>query len=596
MTNKDIGKIEREIRELLSGQSSLDELEKRKAELEMLMVDRANQQIIDRIENLLSDVKDEIDRFRWGSFDGIEEIVDIGVESPHTGIQEGSPDPETASLKTHDPEAWEFYNNGQKAFVDGDYNQALRYYELALEIEPDWKTLQDARVLAQKYLSGDIPEKNLPTNVQRLYRTALNETKKIESRTNAEDYVNALALLDRAKKALGEALELFKKESKLDSWDDAYNLEVQLDDLEVQIEQAQIAKTLFNDAKELFENNKISAAIDKARLAYDTQNVIEYQDSIEKWQKFHTEINQLNAVLNTGELTIEPLNDLLETVRKFEAQFPRHPALANIQAKVKDKTPELIRHLENQMKNYAEKAQRARIVKEAEMNANKAKNALSQLRNIGGGQQKFQEHIDFEKELNEIEEQILNYKSNLKTATNLMHGGETGWQDQAEKVARQAMRRFSQDPETISVRSEINRNKRKNIIRYVGIVVLVIVAIILCIGIGGGTYWYFTTRPTATPTFTVTTTSTITLTPIPPTATNTPIPPYAYVLEGEWAKNACWEGHATGWLPRGARVQLKTHEYEESSKWGPCALVEYSGGDEPVVGYFPIRWLEFPGD
>jgi tetratricopeptide (TPR) repeat protein len=593
MANLNFDVTNQEIRELLAGHPTLEELENRKTDLDSMFVDLDNEIFHEQLEALITDVQDEIDRLKWGDFDDSEEISDedLDIESPINIDAELPSDPENASSKTHDAEAWEYFNKGQTAFVEGDYNQALQYYELALQIEPEWATVQDARELSQKYQSGDIPEKSLPSEVQRLYRTALNETKKIESRTNAEDYANALTLLGRAKQALQKAQNIFQEKTKLDSWDDAYNLEVQLDDLEVQIEQAQLAKSLFNDARELFNNNKLSEAIDKARLANETQNMLAYQDVTDQWEEFRVDVNTLNAELNTGDLSIDDLSNLLKTVRKHEAQFPNHPALANIQAKVKEKTPELIKHLENQMTSFAEKAKRARTQKEAETNVNKAKNALKQRRNIGGGQEKIQELIEFENELDEVGEQILTYKINLETASDLMHGGETGWQDQVVQVARQAMRRFSQDPETISIRSEINRHNRKKVFRYVWIGLLVILAIVVCVSVAGGSYWYFTNQPTPTLSPTITQTATATL---PPTATVTPKPPRAFMLQGAWAKNTCYEGTGTGHIPKNARVQLMTHEFEESKEFGPCALVHYSDGEKSVTGWVPVRWLDIP--
>jgi len=551
----------------------------------------------------LKDLKDEIYRTSYGDvFEDVDDVpIDNDFESVIPSFETDSNgttfETEPEINKAHDPEAWDYYDRGQKAFVDGEYDQAIRYYELALGVEPTWKTVQDALELAHKYQSGDIPERNLPPEVQRLYRTALNEYKKIESRTNAEDYSSALTILERAKKALTDALNIFREKTKLNSWEDAYNLESQLDDIEVQIDQAKSAQELFNEAKDLFGKNKIEDAIEKARLAYEIQKIPAYQGIVTQWEEFKLEVNRLNAELNTGDLTIESLSDLLQAVRTYEAQYPQHPALANIQSKVKENTPEFIKQLDNQMLSFLKKAKSARIIKKAEDNANKARKTLQQRRKIGADYKKQQELIDFENELVEIEEQISNYRSDIETASDLMHGGEDGWQDQVEKVARQAMRRFSQDPITISIRSDTNRIKRKKILRIISIVLAVLAIIAVCIGIAGGRYWYVSTRPTATPTLPPTRTPTITLTPPPtltPSVTPTPKPPIAYLKQNAWAKNDCYDGNGNGWIQNGAKVQLLSNDYKESNNYGPCALVEYPGGEAPVTGWIPIRWLDFP--
>ena len=492
---------------------------------------------------------------------------------PLAPAQNGMPRPTAANAR--DPQAVQIMEEAEKLFYSGRYQEALRFFDQVLQIEPNWERARGHRSEAENYLrSGYIPPVALPPEAASAFGKA-------QSAARVGRYEDALNLIHKAQAAL--------RELGIQRWQEGMEFEQKLQE---NID----AEHTFEEGLRLFDSGRIDEAIERIETAFRATGLPRYGDKAQEFRRARESIRFINETLSAFSIEAKQAIQAKSSLDLLTAEYGDNPALERLRSRFQAAAPKLANPLKEQVRSFKSQAERAATLEDAQYLFKQARVALDQAVNLSGMDETLER---LQSELDRLERQIEQYQDDLAQTTKDLENNPI-WPLRAYRLSENLRKRFPADPAV----EQLNRQfapflfKRKALSLGFGGIVVLISALLIWSAVNRVQAYVISLTPTrtSTPTSTVTPTPLPTLTATPtvtptPTATFTPTPTplFLITLRDVWARNGCYEGFtATGRIPAGGKVNFLPADRRFDTFNRECVLVEYRTGEVSIVGWVLI--------
>jgi tetratricopeptide (TPR) repeat protein len=221
-------------------------------------------------------------------------------------------DAEEPHPPSHNPDAEELMEQAEKAFYSGRYQDAIRYYDQVLRLEPDWERAKEHRAQADEYMTkGHIPETMLPAEVASLYGKAQSAARVMRLKDAMTLYQSAMDIL---------------RENGITRWNEGFQFEKNL-------QSAIDAEEVAREAEGMFVQGRVDEAIERVNMAIDLTGYPKYKNALERYQKFNEEVKGLHEILFSGIVTLDPMLEASKRLTAMSAQYRGNQALATLQTR-----------------------------------------------------------------------------------------------------------------------------------------------------------------------------------------------------------------------------------------------------------------------
>jgi tetratricopeptide (TPR) repeat protein len=483
--------------------------------------------------------------------------------------------------REHNPQAEQAMTEAEKLFYSGHYSEAIRLYDQALQIEPDWDRARQHRSESENYLrTGYIPSVALPAEAATAFSKA-------QSAARLGRYQDAMALLNKAQSTL--------REIGIQRWQEGQEFEQKL-------QQNIDAEIVYEEGLKLFAQGQYEEGIDRVEMAARATGLPRYNDRVQSLRQVREQLRQATEILNASTPTPKAVARAKNILDGMILEYGENPTLSRLYTRLELIIPKVIEPLKEQVQTLRSQAERSQTLETALNRLQQARQVLDQIRTLNPVDD------DLEMLQDEIERQtrdIQRYQEELQQASVALNSNRS-WPAAADRISQEVRNRYPNDPNVI----ELNRALSTYHYTLTGIkagavfIGLFIIGLLLWAGYGRVNAYIVSLTPTVTPT--VTSTTTPTRTPLP-TATNTPTPkptPPPTVtptpLTGStsrlvWARSGCYETfEAVGRIPAGAIVRFLPTERRFDDFSRECVFVEYQGETKTIIGWILLADLTAP--
>ena len=507
-----------------------------------------------------------------------KELNSTGIEtslSDKTTTQQA----EMVESEDHNPQAEQQMEEAEKLFYGGRYAEALKLYDLVLEVEPGWDRARQHRKESENYLrTGYIPSVALPPEAASAFGKA-------QSAARLGRYSDALSMLTKAQLAL--------RELGIQRWQDGQEFEQKL-------QQYIDAESVYSEGVQLFNQGLIDDGIERVDASAQATGLPKYVDRAQEFRKAKITMQSIAESLNSAQTDQKSVTQVKRNLDSLFLQFGENPAVQKLKERFQDLIPVLVEPLKDQIRSLKIQADRAQTMDAVTTKARQAKELLDQVRNLGYSDESVQQlQGDIEKLFRELQR----YEDELQQASTVFNSNRS-WPAAAAHISQNVRARYPNDPRVVELNRLLipYRNARLAIRIVLIILGITLAGGLVLFGLNAVRNYVLSLTPTATPTPTMTRTTT----PFPPTATQTPHPsatppltptlPSGVVTRYVWVRNGCYEAfRAIGQIPAGSSVRFLPAERRFDNINRECTLVEYIAPDNTsLIGWILIADLSNP--
>ncbi len=506
----------------------------------------------------------------------------LGGDIPAFAIPENGPtlsNPPRA--REHDPKAEQAMTEAEKLFYSGHYAEAIKLYDQALQVEPDWDRARQHRSESENYLrTGYIPSVALPAEAATAFGKA-------QSAARLGRYQDAMTLLNKAQATL--------REIGIQRWQEGQEFEQKL-------QQNIDAEIVYEEGLKLFAQGQFDEGIDRVEMAARATALPRYNDRVQSLRQVREHLRQATEILNASTPTPKAVARAKNILDGMILEYGENPTLGRLHTRLELVIPKVLEPLKEQVHSLRSQAERAQTLDAAQARLQQARQVLEQVRTLGPADD------DLEMLQEEIDRQardIQRYQEELQQA-NVVLNTNRSWPAAAARVSQEVRNRYPNDPGVIELsRSLSTYHYALTGIKALAVIVgLFIIGLLLWAGYGRVNAYIVSLTPTATPTVTPTPTATRTPTPLPsstptpkPTSppTITPTPLTGSTARMVWARAGCYETfNAVGRIPQGAIVRFLPTERRFDDFTRECVFVEYQGETRTIIGWILLADLIAP--
>ena len=483
---------------------------------------------------------------------------------------------EPADVREHNPMASQQMEEAEKLFYGGRYAEAIKLYDLVMQIEPRWERARQHRGESENYLrTGYIPSVALPPEAASAFGKA-------QSAARLGRYADALSMLNKAQISL--------RDMGIQRWQDGQEFEQKL-------QQYIDAESVFSEGVQLFGQGMIDDGIERVDAAAQATGLPKYIDRAQEMRKAKTAMQSIAETLNNSSTDPKNIAQVKTNLDTLYLQFGENPAFQKLKERFQALIPGAAEPIKDQVRALKTQAERAQTLDAVTNKARQAKELLDQVRNLGYTDESVQQlQGDIEKLFRDVQ----HYEDELQEAVTVFNSNRS-WPAAAAQVSQNVRARYPNDPRVVELNRMLApyRNARLGIRALVILVGMILAGVLLLAGFTAAQNYVLALTPTATPTVTLTPTST----PLPPTATLTPrptatptltpTPPSGVIGREVWVRNGCYETfRAIGQIPAGETVRFMPAPRQFDNVDRECALVEYITAEKTtLVGWVLIADL-----
>ncbi len=484
--------------------------------------------------------------------------------------------------REHDPKAEQAMTEAEKLFYGGHYAEAIKLYDQALQIEPDWDRARQHRSESENYLrTGYIPSVALPAEAATAFGKA-------QSAARLGRYQDAMNLLNKAQSTL--------REIGIQRWQEGQEFEQKL-------QQNIDAEIVYEEGLKLFAQGQFDEGIDRVEMAARATALPRYNDRVQSLRQVREHLRQATEILNASTPTPKAIARAKNIIDGMILEYGENPTLGRLHTRLDLVIPKVLEPLKEQIQSLRSQAERAQTLEAAQGRIQQARQVLEQVRSLGPGDE------DLEQLQEEVDRQAHNvqrFQEELQQA-NVVLNTNRSWPAAASRVSQDVRNRFPNDPGVIELNRSLNTYHYALTGIKVGAVLigLFIIGLLLWAGYGRVNAYIVSLTPTATPTVTPTATFTRTPTPLPtgtPTPrptdppTITPTPLTGSTSRMVWARAGCYDRFdAVGRIPQGAIVRFLPAERRfDDLTTRECVLVEYQGETRTIIGWIQLADMVAP--
>jgi tetratricopeptide (TPR) repeat protein len=484
--------------------------------------------------------------------------------------------------REHSPQAEQAMTEAEKLFYGGHYSEAIKLYDQALQIEPDWDRARQHRSESENYLrTGYIPSVALPAEAATAFGKA-------QSAARLGRYQDAMALLNKAQTTL--------REIGIQRWQEGQEFEQKL-------QQNIDAEIVYEEGLKLFAQGQFDEGIDRVEMAARATALPRYNDRVQSLRQVREQLRQATEILNASTPTPKAIARAKNILDGMILEYGENPTLGRLHTRLELVVPKVLDPLKEQVQSLRSQAERAQTLEAAQSRLQQARQVIDQIRTLNPVDE------DLEMIQDEIERQtrdVQRYQEELQQA-NVVLNSNRSWPAAAARISQEVRNRYSNDPEVIELTRALSSYHYALTGIKAGAVLigLFIIGLILWAGYGRVNAYIVSLTPTVTPTSsptsmptrTPTPTPTITSTPRPTdTPTITPTPLTATTARRVYARNGCYENFdAYGLIPAGAIVRLMPVDRQfDVNTNRECVFVSYQGETKVISGYIYLMDLVAP--
>ncbi len=505
-----------------------------------------------------------------------------GFNIPGNGPAPTAPAAPAPKAREHNPEADLAMTEAEKLFYGGHYAEAIKLYDQALQIEPDWDRARQHRSESENYLrTGYIPSVALPAEAATAFGKA-------QSAARLGRYQEAMSLLNKAQSTL--------REMGIQRWQEGQEFEQKL-------QQNIDAEIVFDEGVKLFAQGQYEEGIDRVETAARATGLPRYNDRVQALRQTREQLRQATEILNISAPTPKAVARAKNILDGMILEYGENPTLARLYTRLELVIPKVLEPLKDQVRSLRSQAERAQSLEAAQTKIQQAKQVLDQVRSLGPGDDDLEVLQD---ELERQTREVQRYQEELQQA-NVVLNSNRSWPTAASRMSQDLRVHYPNDPGVIELnRALSNYHTTLTGLKIGGVVVGIFIVAMLLWAVFGRVNAYIvsltptvtpTASPTATATRTPTPTSTSTPTPRPtlePTVTPTPLTGSAARMV--WARSGCYDKYdAVGRIPAGGIVRFLPAERRfDDLTSRECALVEYQGETRTIIGWVMLLDLTAP--
>lgn len=487
-----------------------------------------------------------------------------------------------ARSREHNPEAELLMTEAEKLFYGGHYAEAIKLYDQALQIEPDWDRARQHRSESENYLrTGYIPSVALPAEAATAFGKA-------QSAARLGRYQEAMTLLTKAQSTL--------REMGIQRWQEGQEFEQKL-------QQNIDAEIVFDEGIKLFAQGQYEEGIDRVETAARATGLPRYNDRVQAMRQAREQLRQATEILNITAPTPKAVARAKNILDGMTLEYGDNPTLGRLRTRLEMMIPKVLEPLKEQVRSLRSQAERAQSLEAAQTKVQQARQVLEQVRSLGPSDD------DLELLQDEVDRQareIQRYQEELQQA-NVVLNSNRSWPTAASRMSQELRAHYPNDPGVIELNRALSSyHNTLTGLKIGGVVVgIFIVIMLLWAGFGRVNAYIISLTPTVTPTASPTATATRTPTP---TATSTPTPQPTMSptlsptpLTGStarmvWARSGCYDTFdAVGRIPEGAIVRFLPAERRFDSLTNrECVFVEYQGETRTIIGWVMLVDLAAP--
>lgn len=479
------------------------------------------------------------------------------------------------------PQAEQAMTEAEKLFYGGRYAEAIKLYDQALQIEPDWDRARQHRSESENYLrTGYIPSVALPAEAATAFGKA-------QSAARLGRYQDAMLLLNRAQNSL--------REVGIQRWQEGQEFEQKL-------QQNIDAEIVYEEGIKLFSRGQFDEGIDRVEMAARATGMPRYNDRVQQMRQVKEHLRQVTEILNISTPNPKAVTRAKTLLDGLILEYGENPTLARLRARLETVIPKVLGPLKDQVRVLKTQVERAQSIEVSQSKLQQARQVLEQARGLEPGDDDLEL---LQGEMEQLAQETQRYTEELQQA-NVTLNSNRSWPVNAARMSQEVRSRYPNDPDVI----ELNKALRGYYASITGIKVgvgllgLIIIGLVLWLGANQVRAYVISLTPTATPTHTPTATATRTPT-LMPTATSTPAPTHTPTitptpLTGStarvvWVRNGCYETFdAISRIPEGAIVRFLPVERRWDNFNRECVFIEYVGETRTINGWILLADLAGP--
>ena len=466
---------------------------------------------------------------------------------------------EPPEAREHNPMAAQQMEDAEKLFYGGRYAEAIKLYDLVMQIEPRWERAKQHRGESENYLrTGYIPSVALPPEAASAFGKA-------QSAARLGRYADALSMLNKAQIAL--------RDMGIQRWQDGQEFEQKL-------QQYIDAESVYSEGLSLFGQGMIDDGIERVDAAAQATGLPKYIDRAQEMRKAKTGMQSIAETLNSSSIDPKSIAQVKINLDALYLQFGENPAFKKLRDRFQALIPSAAEPIKDQVRALKTQAERSQTLDAVTTKARQAKELLDQVRNLGYSDEAV---LQLQGDVEKLFRDVQHYEDELQEAATVFNSNRS-WPAAAAQVSQNVRARYPNDPRVVELNRMLApyRNTRLGIRALIILAGVILGGVLLMAGFNAAQSYVLALTPTATHTPTLTPTST----PLPPTATATPrptatpsltpTPPSGVVGRELWVRNGCYETfRAIGQIPAGETVRYMPAPRQFDNVNRECVLVEY---------------------
>ena len=350
-----------------------------------------------------------------------------------TSLPEANParaDPaRIAEAQSHNPYAEQMVEEAEKLFYGGRYADAIKLYDQALKIEPDWERARQHRGESENYLrTGYIPSVALPAEAASAFGKA-------QSAARLGRYQDAMTLLKKAQATL--------REMGIQRWQEGQEFEQKL-------QQNIDAESVYDEGLQLFNQGNIDEGIDRVETAAQATGLPKYNDKAQELRRAKASMQAVAETLNSALADPKAVAQIKTDLDGLILQYGDNPAFHKLKTALEAVIPKVTEPLKDQVRELKSQADRAQTLDAVLAKAKQAKVILDQARNLGYAD----ETLDaLQGEIDRLFRDVQRYEDELQQA-NTVFNTNRSWPAAAARMSQGVRARYPNDPRVI----EFNRS------------------------------------------------------------------------------------------------------------------------------------------
>lgn len=361
-----------------------------------------------------------------------------------------------AVANIREPRAEELMEQAERVFYSGRYQDAMRYYDQVLHLEPEWERAKEHRTQADDYMTrGHIPETMLPAEAASLFGKA-------QSAARVMRLKDAMDMLESAREIL--------LQNGVTRWNEGAQFERQLQSA---IDAQEVAK----EAENLFTQGRINDAIEKVELASGLTGYPKYKATAEMYREFNLEVKSLYEILSAGTLALHPLLEASKRLTVLSSLYSENQVLNGLQARFNNLKPILVEKMKQEVREVRSKVERYESLDIIYLETEKTKALLEEALNSEIASDPV--FLALYRDIIRIKSDIEDYKTDISKA-NDEYRKHRSWPAKAWKISKDVRKYYPNDPDVIRLKKDLQEYKlRIGVVQTICLIIVLGLIVIL---------------------------------------------------------------------------------------------------------------------